>query len=56
MLIQTTRNKMPRIEINKGNNPHIACLRCGRRLSLFETIYFDTKYCTKCTNAPREGN
>ena len=45
---------MIKVEIDNNKNPIIACQRCGRRLSLFETVYFDAKYCSSCMNAPRE--
>ena len=37
-----------RIELGNNNTPFIACLRCGKRLTTFDIVYFQGKYCTQC--------
>jgi hypothetical protein len=36
------------VELGNNNAPFIACLRCGKRLTTFDIIYFQGKYCTQC--------
>jgi len=42
-------------ELGNNNTPFIACLRCGKRLTTFDIVNFQGKYCTQCPNAQREG-
>ena len=34
-----------RIELGNNSTPFIACLRCGKRLTTFDIVYFQGKYC-----------
>jgi len=38
-----------RIVIDENDNPFIACKPCGKKLNLFETVYYQGNYCIDCT-------